>query len=101
MVRVTFSAPHYDSQRKAVDYVVQAELIVDGHEHSSTGEVRWIDLSIPVIDPATGRQLVFEDDPEAWARLLPTAYRSGDIVLEVVEEMAPAAQHAMPAGRRH
>jgi hypothetical protein len=49
------------------------------------GDVHYIDLSLPIVEPESGRRLLFHDDPEAWARNLPLAYRGGDIVAELVE----------------
>ena len=99
MVRVTFCTPRFNDETEAVDYIIVAELMVDGASHHIEGDEAWVDLTVPVVDPESGRQLTFEENGELWARHLPTAYRAGDITLGVVEEMAVGPQPVV-AGRR-
>jgi hypothetical protein len=51
------------------------------------------DQTPPLVDPDSGEQVTRADDAERWARLLPFAYRNGDITVEVAEVAA-----AEPAG---
>jgi hypothetical protein len=98
MIRVRFTRFEFDAaaQRWAAEPV--AELLADGDQVTVSGpHAEWIGLDIPVIDPETGGRLTRQADAERWARLLPLAYRSGDLDLEVDEvEVAnplPAAFH--------
>jgi hypothetical protein len=86
MVHVTLVSRELNDDRTAYVDVVRVELTVQGRElEVVSGDRSWLDLEIPILDPETGRSLRFEDDPEAWARRLPDAYRSGDIVATVDE----------------
>jgi hypothetical protein len=80
--------------------VVRHEFTVEGHELDVvSSDPSWLDVDIPVVDAETGRSLGFEDDPEGWARRLPDAYRSGDLVAVIVEAGTPvqaAAAWAQP-----
>jgi hypothetical protein len=89
MVQVRIISRELNSERTAYIDVLRAELRVDGREIEVFGDRSWVDFDIPVLDPNTGHSVRFEDDPETWARRLPDAYRSGD-VLAVVEEVAAA-----------
>jgi hypothetical protein len=57
----------------------------------------WISPEISIVDPDSGEQVTRADGAERWARLLPFAYRHGDITVEVAEvaaaEPASAAFH--------
>lgn len=90
MVHVRFVSRELNTERTAYIDVVRAELRVHGSEVEVAGDLSWIDFDIPVLDPETGRSLRFEDEPEAWARRLPDAYRSGDVVVAVVAEAVEA-----------
>lgn len=85
MVQVRIISRELNSERTAYIDVVRAELRVHGHEVEVAGDRSWVDFDVPVLDPETGRSLRYEDDPEAWARRLPDAYRSGDLVVMVDE----------------
>ena len=39
--------------------------------------------NIPVIDTVTGEQITSDSDPIRWAKLLPSAFRSGDVYAKV------------------
>lgn len=71
-----------------------AEVVADGGELTITGpRADWIDPEISIVDPETRQRVTRADDAERWARLLPFAYRNGDIAVDVSE--TPAAE---PAG---
>ena len=82
-VRVQFITSDYDRQTEQFVPRVRAELTVDGPEVLITGDERWVSLEIGVIDPETRSKVTFESDPERWAQLLPLAYRSGDVRVEI------------------
>lgn len=54
--------------------------------------------AITVLDPETGERVESGEDPLRWARLLPQAIRSGDLVVFVEEEAekAPRREAAGP-----
>lgn len=56
------------------------------------GDALHVNLGLPVFSEEHGRLITFDDDPEAWARLLPTAYRNGAIRAEVTEIAASGGQ---------
>ena len=91
MVQVKLVSRELNADRTAYVDVVRVEVRVQGRELEVVrGDRSWLDLEIPILDPETGRSLRFEDDPEAWARRLPEAYRSGEIIA-TIEEAAVAA----------
>jgi hypothetical protein len=57
---------------------------IDAEDGERTKEV----LQIPVLDPETGKQIKSHEDPVRWARLLPLAIRSGDLVVFVEDAEA-------------
>lgn len=85
MIEIQFSVP--DRSHGEVKWHVVAQLQVDGthmeiHGDPDFGEVR----DIEVLDVETGQSVTFDADPERWARNLPQAFRSGDLVCEVVSD---------------
>jgi hypothetical protein len=61
-----------------------AELIADGEEVRISGpHAEWISPDIVIIDPETAERVTRADGTERWARLLPFAYRSGELDVEV------------------
>jgi hypothetical protein len=94
MVQVRFRISEFNTDRNEWDEELIAELVADGEEVTISGpRAEWISLDISIIDPDTGEQVNRERDAERWARLLPLAYRSGDIDVEVneVEAAEPVA----------
>lgn len=71
-----------------------AELVADGDELTISGpHADWISPEISIVDPDSGERVTLADGAERWARLLPFAYRNGDVTVEVTE-----AEVAEPAG---
>lgn len=70
-----------------------AQFAVDGDGiHAEAGERTNVVATIPVIDPESGERVLSEEDPVRWARLLPLAFRSGDLAVRVQEiELAAAS----------
>lgn len=90
MVRIELVSRDLNDDRTTYRDVVRVEFTVQGSElEVLSGDASWLDLDIPVLDCETGRTLRFEDDPEGWARALPAAFRSGDIVA-IVQDVAVA-----------
>jgi hypothetical protein len=86
MIQVRFSTFEFDADHdKWVERLV-AELLAGPDEVTVSGpHAEWVDLDISILDPETGQQITRGDDPERWARLLPLAYRAGDLGVEVAE----------------
>lgn len=68
-----------------------AELVPDGQDVRISGpHAEWINPDVAIIDPETRERVTRADGAERWARLLPFAYRSGDLAVEV--NQVPAAE---------
>jgi hypothetical protein len=99
MVHVKLVSRELNDERTAYVDVVRVELTVQGRElEVVSGDRSWLDLEIPILDAETGRSLRFEDDPEAWARRLPDAYRSGDVVVTVDEIVTTVDEVGLAVG---
>lgn len=90
MIEITFTAPHrrhgvVEWQVIAVLHIEGAHLEVEGDQ--DLAEVRDIEL----LDVDTGQTVTFDADPARWARNLPQAFRSGDLVCNVTGDAAPQA----------
>jgi hypothetical protein len=94
MIQVRFTTFEFDAASNEWLELPVAELVADGDELTISGpHANWISPEIAIIDPDTGERVTRSDDAERWARLLPFAYRNGDISVEVGEVAA-----AQPAG---
>jgi uncharacterized Zn finger protein len=94
MIQVRFTTSELDADSNEWVELPVAELVADGDELTIRGpHADWISPEIAIIDPDTGARVTRADDAERWARLLPFAYRNGDISVEVREVAA-----AQPAG---
>ena len=94
MIQVRFTTSELDADSNDWIELPVAEVVADGDELSISGpHADWISPEISIVDPDTGDQVTRVDDAERWARLLPFAYRNGDITVEVADVTA-----AEPAG---
>jgi hypothetical protein len=64
-------------------------LRVDRDDFQVAGDQNVLDFDMPVVSLRTGGQVRFEDDHEEWARSLPTAYRTGDVIVNVLHDDNP------------
>jgi hypothetical protein len=99
MIEITFSVPR--PHGGDVEWEVVATLYVEGtrfnlERDESFAEVR----DIEVLDLDSGQTVNFDADPERWARSLPQAFRSGDLVCRVTGASTAdvTAGHAIAAG---
>jgi hypothetical protein len=93
MIQVTFTTFELDPSTQGWIERPVAELVADGDEVTISGpHADWVDPDIAIVDPQTHQRTTRQDDAEGWARLLPFAYREGDLAVEVneVEAAAPA-----------
>ena len=84
MVYLKFASPHWDPVLKRMDFQHLADVWVNGQDVHVEGDGSVFSTSVPVVEPESGERLTFEADPERWARALPTAYRSGDLLVSVI-----------------
>jgi hypothetical protein len=96
MIQVCFTTSQLDADSNEWIELPVAEVVADGDELTISGpHADWISPEISIVDPDTGDQVTRADDAERWARLLPFAYRNGDITVEVAD--VGAAEPAGPA----
>jgi hypothetical protein len=113
MIHLHFATAEFDYETEEWHETTRADLVADGQDIEVTGpNADWIDLDLAVLDPNTGEVIHRPDGAERWARLLPSAFRSGDVSVEVVEDSAQAVEdrhlvsavagalmHRLPFGR--
>lgn len=81
MVEVEIRAPVYDEEDQTTESKLVALVTADGGSLAvEPAEARWAVPDAPVVSMSTGKSINSDDDPEEWARNLPYAYRSGDLV---------------------
>jgi hypothetical protein len=94
MIRVRFTTSEFNVETQQWVELPVAELIADGEDVSISGpHAEWISPDIAIIDPETAERVARADGAERWAQLLPYAYRSGDLDVEVT-----AVAEAEPVG---
>lgn len=87
MIEIRFSAPHSENGR--IEWELVALLRVDGTQLTIDGDQDFADAcDIEVLDIDSGQTVTFDADPERWARNLPYAFRSGDLVCEIAHDDA-------------
>jgi hypothetical protein len=93
MIEIQFSVPNrVDGE---VEWQVVASLRVDGTHVQLEGDQDFLEVrDIEVLDVETGQSITFDADPERWARNLPQAFRSGDLVCEIVGDSATARRES-------
>jgi hypothetical protein len=90
MVSVSVFTNEIDSSGHLVERLAAA-FQVDGQELEITeGDLRYVQLGMPVYSDRYGRLIDFETDGEEWARNLPSAYRNGAIGAQVEEVRTPS-----------
>jgi hypothetical protein len=81
MIEIRFIAPRRRDHQ--LDWDLIATVRVDGTRFEIEGDQDFAEvLDIEVLDVASGQSVTFDADPERWARNLPQAFRSGDLVCE-------------------
>jgi hypothetical protein len=86
MIRVNFTTFEPDSGTEQWVERPVAQLLADGEEITVSGpRADWVDPDLAIVDPETAQRVTRADGAERWARLLPLAYRNGDLQVEVTE----------------
>jgi hypothetical protein len=89
MIQVNFTTFELDRDTREWVELPVAQLIADQEEVSISGpHADWINPDLAIVDPETAQRVTRADGAERWARLLPFAYRSGDLNIEVIEVAA-------------
>jgi hypothetical protein len=83
VIRLTYSSPTLYQDPLRYESKILATVILKDGKVQIEGDERYFDISVPVVEPETGRQLTYENDGELWAKNLPNAYRAGDINVSV------------------
>jgi hypothetical protein len=89
MVALEIRSPQFDRDRETVDWEAVAWLRVTGNDYDLEDPSNVVDLSLPVLNLRTSRKLSFADEPEEWARNLPTAYRGPELIAVIVDDDNP------------
>jgi hypothetical protein len=86
MIQVNFTTFERDPDTKEWVELPVAQLLADGDDVRISGpHAEWINPDLAIIDPETRERVTRTDGAERWARLLPFAFRNGDIDVEVRE----------------
>jgi hypothetical protein len=82
MIELQFVVPN--RHHGDLEWDVVATLHVDGPHLEVEGDQSFAEVrDVEVLDVDTGQSLTLDADPERWARNLPQAFRSGDLVCRV------------------
>jgi hypothetical protein len=99
MVEIQFTVPN--RHHGDLEWEVVATVRIDGLRLEVEGDQDFAEVrDIEVLDVETGQSLTFDADPERWARNLPQAFRSGDLVCRVSSDSMSetATSEAIAAG---
>ncbi len=102
MLEVNFTTFELDPRTNEWIERPVAQLLADRERVTISGpHADWINPDLAIIDPETTERVTRIDGAERWARLLPFAYRNGDLNIEVAEvagvETTGAAFHYFSA----
>lgn len=86
MLRVSLSHIHRTENGDVPELLARFRVGPEGIQAEEGERIDEV-LAIPALDPETGERVESKEDPVRWARLLPLAIRSGDLVV-LVEEVA-------------
>lgn len=96
MIHAQLQKSEYNEHSSAFSCEPLANLIVedDGSHHGE--HVERFGLSKAVLDPETHERVRFHEEPDRWLRLLPSAYRGGDLAIAILHDDHP--YHPTAAG---
>ena len=97
MIRAQLQQSRYDERTGVFDWEPLAELIVqDDGAHRGEHTERF-GLRKSLLDPEAGEQVLFADKPGVWVRLLPSAYRTGDVRVVILHDGSRGERTVAPA----
>ena len=86
MIQVSFNTFELDQDGEKWVKRLVAEVIADEEQVTVSGpHADWVNPDLAIVDPETRERITRLDGAERWARLLPLAYRTGDLEVEVAE----------------
>jgi hypothetical protein len=92
MIELSFCAPRRRGDEVQWDQV--AMLRVDRTHFEVDGDQDFAEVrDIEVLDVDSGQTVAYDADPERWARNLPNAFRSGDLVCQITHDDASEVPH--------
>lgn len=91
MVEVQIRRPVPNEESQVIDWEVLAVITADGSTVEIAGDAAYV-LRDVVLSVYTGQRVDPGSNPEEWARNLPFAYRSGDLVA-VIRRDDDAPEH--------
>lgn len=101
MVVVEIRRPYFDEESHTIEWQTRAVVVAnpDGIKvsTSTTDEAPCV-LAGSVVEASSGDLVDAEAAPERWARSLPDAYRSGDLVAIVTHDDHPAPVDSLDNG---
>jgi len=102
-ITITRSDYDFDADRWLTETVCSFVVGPRGIEQIDQGDER-IPRRVAVLDIDSGESVTLQSDPERWAELLPSAFRSGDLTVTVdivqpveIETHAGEARQPVPA----
>jgi hypothetical protein len=98
MIHAQLHKSRYDEEIQEFSWEPLAELVVenDGSHHGE--HVERFGLRKALLDPETRERVVFTENPERWVRLLPMAYRTGDVTVAILHDDHPHAAGTAATG---
>jgi hypothetical protein len=95
VVEVQIRRPIPNEESQAIDWEVLAVVTADGSRVEIDGDASYV-LRDMIVSVYTGQRVDPGSDAEGWARNLPFAYRSGDLVA-VIRRDDDAPEHEVPS----
>jgi hypothetical protein len=93
MVVVEIRRPYFDEESQTIDWQIRAVVLAnsDGVKISAAPDETPCVLTETLVEASSGDVVDAASAPERWARSLPDAYRSGDLVAVVTHDDHPPA----------
>jgi hypothetical protein len=89
MIEIELRTPQDDPQDHTTSWRPIVHMRVQGGVAEVSGERDVLDFNLPVPNLRTGASVLFEEDPEEWARNLGTVYHAPDLVVVVIDDDNP------------
>ena len=90
----------FDDTEEKLWRVAVTLTVADGHTKIS-GDERYIDYDLPVLNKRTHKRLYYSEDPEEWARNLDMLYHAPDYRAIIVRDTNPVPPPPKDVPREH